>query len=146
QVEDHVDPIDQLRGHRLVHYAVDRVVESLVGLEVLDVLDGAGGEVVQQVDGVAAGEQGLGEMRPYEARAAGDQSLHRGVFRRSSTISAVRAAPRPSTSARPRALISRRRSGSKSSASTARRTSPSSTSVPRPRYSTVPWRANSRIR
>src|SRR5262249_62354263 len=119
-----------------------------VALQVLDVVDGPRGEVVQEEDGVPPGEERLREVTAQEAGPAGDERLHREAprpwgtsrrrFRRSSTASAARLAPRPSTSNRPRALISRRRAASASRPSTAEAISSSPTSVPSPRYSTVP--------
>ena len=72
EVEDDVALVDQLGHDGLVVYAVDGVVEARVRLEVRDVFDAAGREVVEDVDLVAALEVGVGEVRADEARPARD--------------------------------------------------------------------------
>src|SRR5262249_61785154 len=99
-----------------------------VALQVLDVVDGPRGEVVQEEDGVPPGEERLREVTAQEAGPAGDARLHREAprpwgtsrrrFRRSSTASAARLAPRPSTSHRPRPPVPPRRAPSAASAPT----------------------------
>ena len=71
-----VGAIDHLRDQRIVEDRVDGVVETRVGLEVGDVVDRAGRQVVERIDLVAAVEQRLGQVRADEARAAGDQNSH----------------------------------------------------------------------
>ena len=55
---------------------LDLVVEARVRLEVLDVLDAARGEVVDDVHLVAARDVRVGQMRADESRPAGDQHFH----------------------------------------------------------------------
>src|SRR5262249_10279636 len=66
QMADHVTAVYQLREHRLVVDAVDDQAESRVVLEVLDVVDFPGGEVVDDLDGVAPRQASVGEMRADE--------------------------------------------------------------------------------
>jgi len=47
----------------VVEDGVNRVVEVRVALEVIDVVDGAGRQVVERIDLVATVEQGLGKIR-----------------------------------------------------------------------------------
>ena len=61
---------------RHVRAGVDDVVEALLALEVPDVVDAAGGQVVDDEDLVAALQQLVRQVRPDEARAAGDQITH----------------------------------------------------------------------
>jgi hypothetical protein len=61
-VVDHVDAVHQLGRDLGVLDAPDGVVEVRVPLQVLDVVDAARGEVVEDEDLVAAGEAGVGEM------------------------------------------------------------------------------------
>ena len=73
EMEDDVVAIDQLGEQRLVDDRVDRVVElRRSALRCVDVVDRAGGEVVEDVDLMAAVEQRFRQMRADEARAAGD--------------------------------------------------------------------------
>ena len=89
-MEDHVAPVDVLRENRLVHHGVDRVVKALSLLEMVDVLDRAGGEIVQRVYLVARVEERLGEMGADKAGTARDQHAHRRmVSRRESKIDHV---------------------------------------------------------
>ncbi len=55
---------------------VDRVVEVRMRLEMGDVVDRAGRQVVEDEDLVAALEQRLGQVGADEAGAAGDQNTH----------------------------------------------------------------------
>ena len=79
---------------------VTQQLEALVVEEVLDVATGAGEEVVDAKHLVAALEQAVGEMRPEEAGAAGDENsaleMHRwqrsGNARQVNLRSAVRTA------------------------------------------------------
>ena len=65
-------------GHQLrVGDGVDVIAELRMDLEMLDIGDGAGGEIVDDADFVAQGEVPLGEMRPDEASPTRDQHLHR---------------------------------------------------------------------
>ena len=74
-MEDDVAVVDQLGEHRLVADRVDRVVEARVFGELLDVVDAAGREIVDDEDLVAARDAGVGEMRADESRAAGDENF-----------------------------------------------------------------------
>ncbi len=76
EVVDDVRPVDELRDDGCVLRGVDRVREAGLVLEVPDVLDRAGGKVVEDVDLVAALEQLVGEMGADEAGSAGDQVPH----------------------------------------------------------------------
>ena len=73
---DHVHTVHELGGHRGVLDAPDRVVEVRVPLEVLDVVDAAGGEVVEDVDLVTAKQTSIREMGADKSGAAGDQNAH----------------------------------------------------------------------
>ena len=70
EMDDDVAAIDELGEHRLVRDGVDGVVELRVRLEVRDVVDRSGRQIVEREDFVAALEQRLGQMRADEARAA----------------------------------------------------------------------------
>ena len=76
QMEHDVGGVDQLRGERLVEDGVDHVAEVRVRLQVVDVVDGAGGEVVDDLHVVTGVEQGLGQVGPDEAGAPGNQNSH----------------------------------------------------------------------
>ena len=76
QVHDDVRAIDELGEHRFVGDGVDRVVKFGVRLEMGDVVDRPGREVVEGVDLVAAREERLGQVRADEARAAGYEDAH----------------------------------------------------------------------
>ena len=95
QVEDDVAVVDQLGQQRLVGDAVDRVAEPRVPLQVLDVLDRARREVVEHRHLMARGQQRLGQVRPDEPGAAGDECTHEIQCPESSrmTSAARRAAP-----------------------------------------------------
>ena len=85
EVVDDVGPVDELGEDRRVLHLVDDDVQALVGPQVVEVLDAARREVVDDVDLVAALEQRLREVGTDEAGAAGDQCLHgvsvcRGCF------------------------------------------------------------------
>jgi hypothetical protein len=61
-MDHHVGAIDELGQDRKIADRFDRVVETGVLLEVLNVLDASRGEVIDDADLVAALEIGLGEM------------------------------------------------------------------------------------
>jgi len=82
QVEDHVGAVDLFGEDGLVGDGVDAVMKALVGLEVLDIIDGAGGEVVDDVYGVAVAEEPFDEVTADEAGASGDEVFHRTLRRR----------------------------------------------------------------
>src|SRR6185369_10703755 len=77
EVVDDVHRVDQLGGDGTVHHRVDDVVEFVVCFQVLDVVDATRGEVVEDVDFVAAAQELLGEVAADEAGATGDQIPHR---------------------------------------------------------------------
>ena len=56
--------------------AVDVIAELRMNLEMLNVGDGASGEIVDDVDVVAHGEVPFGEMRADKARSSRDEDLH----------------------------------------------------------------------
>jgi hypothetical protein len=68
--------VDQFGDERFIEDAVDGVVELLVTLEVRDVVDASGREIVENEDLVAHGKQRLGQVRANKAGAAGDQNPH----------------------------------------------------------------------
>jgi hypothetical protein len=72
-MEDHVTLIDQFRGDGLVVNTLDCVMETRLAFEVLDVLDGARREIVDDVDFVAALDVSVSEMRSDKAGAACDK-------------------------------------------------------------------------
>ena len=76
EVVDHVHAVHQLGRHALVLHAVDRVVEVRVPLQVLDVVDAAGRQVIDHEHLVAAQQARIREMTSYEPGAAGDQYTH----------------------------------------------------------------------
>ena len=76
EMKNDVAAVDELREERLVLDRVDEVFESAAALEMRDVFDGAGRQVVEDEHLVAAIEQRLGEMRADEPGAAGDQRAH----------------------------------------------------------------------
>ena len=81
QVEHHVGGIDQFGGERLVEHGVDHVAELRLRLQMDDVVDRAGGEVVDHLDAMAGSEQRLGQMGADEAGAAGDEhTLGHGFY------------------------------------------------------------------
>src|ERR1022692_534428 len=64
-------------GHQLcVGDGVNVVGKFRMNLEMLNISDRAGGEVVDDADFIAQVEMSLGEMRPDEARPSGNQHLH----------------------------------------------------------------------
>ncbi len=76
QVKDHVALVDQLGDRRTVVHALDRIVEARILPEVADVVDAARGEVVEDVDLIAARQAHVGQVGPDETRAACDQNTH----------------------------------------------------------------------
>ncbi len=77
EVEDHVRAIDELGDDPIVENGVDGVLEALPPLEVEDVVDGAGREIVEHQHLVALIEQRLREVSADEARSARNQNSHR---------------------------------------------------------------------
>ena len=77
QVDHDVGAVDELGEQRLVLDAVDRVVEAGLPLEVRDVVDRSGRQVVEDEDLVAALEERLAQVRPDESGSAGNQHTHR---------------------------------------------------------------------
>ena len=53
-MKNHVTLIDQFGGDRLIVNSIDRVMKTRMAFEVLNVLDRAGREIVDDVDFVAA--------------------------------------------------------------------------------------------
>ena len=62
QVEHHVGAVHELRGQRIVEHRIDGVIEAGPAFQVRDVVDGAGGQVVEDEDVVTGSEQGLRKM------------------------------------------------------------------------------------
>jgi hypothetical protein len=75
-VKHDVAPVDELGEERLVFDRVHEVLEARAALEVRDVVDRAGGQVVEDEDRVPLREQRFGQVGPDEPRAAGDQRTH----------------------------------------------------------------------
>ena len=82
EMEDDVAAIDELGEQRLVVDRIDEVLEPLTSLQMGDVLDRAGRQVVEHQDLMAACEQRVGEVRPDESGATGDERAHVGQFGR----------------------------------------------------------------
>ena len=76
QVKDPVAAVDQLRHHRHVGARVDDVAEALLALQVPDVVDAAGRQIIDDADLVAALQQLVGQVRSDEPRAASDEITH----------------------------------------------------------------------
>ena len=76
KMENHVVAVDQLREQRLVREGIDHVLEFRVDLQMADVADGPGRQVVDDVDLVARIQQCLGQVRPDKARASCNQRSH----------------------------------------------------------------------
>jgi hypothetical protein len=72
QVVHDVALVDELVDHRPVQDGVDDEVETVPFAEMLDVLERAGGEVVEHPHLVSLVEQELRQVRPDEPRAARD--------------------------------------------------------------------------
>ena len=73
EVDDGVALGDEAVHDHGVHDGVDDEGKGGLGDERLEVGEGAGGEVVDDGDGVAAGDEGFGEVGADEAGAAGDE-------------------------------------------------------------------------
>ena len=80
EVKHDVAAIDQLREQRFVRDRVDRVGKTRAALEMGDVVDRSGRQVVEHDDLVPIVEQPLGEMRSDETGTAGDERLHARIF------------------------------------------------------------------
>jgi len=72
-MEDHVRAVHQLQHQRAVHHAVERVGEVQVALEVADVLDAAGREIVDHLHRPPPLQEGFRRVRSDEAGSATDQ-------------------------------------------------------------------------
>lgn len=73
QVVNGVAGVHQFGQHRLVGHRVDVVVKLRIVLEVADIVDAAGGEVVDDVNVFAPAQQLFGEMGTDETGAPGDE-------------------------------------------------------------------------
>ena len=74
RLKDHTKELRHEAGQqRAIHHRVDRALERRVGLQVPDVVQTAGREVVDDEDTVSQREQAFGEMTANEAGAASDQ-------------------------------------------------------------------------
>ena len=72
EMKDDVALVDQLGGDRAIVDAVNRVVKVRVVFQMVNVLDAAGGKIVDDEDLVATLEVCVAEMRADEAGAAGN--------------------------------------------------------------------------
>src|SRR5215212_954906 len=73
EMEDDVTLIDQLGGNRLVVDSLDRVMKTRVTFEVLNILERAGGKIVDHVNLVATLDVSVADMRSDETRATCDK-------------------------------------------------------------------------
>ena len=71
-MENHVALIDQLSRDRLVVNVFNRVVKARMVLQVTNVLDAAGRQIVDDKDFVAALQVRVGKMRADKAGAPSD--------------------------------------------------------------------------
>src|SRR5262249_31635777 len=76
EVKDDITPIDQLGKQRLVIDRVNGVLEARHALEMSDVVNRSGREVVQNEHLMSALEQGFREMGADEACSSRDQRSH----------------------------------------------------------------------
>ncbi len=76
EMEHDIGAVDELGRERLVHDRVDHVVETRPPLEVGDVVHRPRGQIVDDHDVMASGEQGVGQMGSDESGAAGEQCFH----------------------------------------------------------------------
>ena len=77
EVEHHVAAVDHLGEQRLVRDRVDDVRESLLALQVNDVFDRTGRQIVEHQHVMFELQQPFCQMGTDESGAAGDQRLHR---------------------------------------------------------------------
>ena len=77
EMEDHIALVDQLAHGRGMMDALDRVMEPGMTAEMPDIVDAPGRQIIEDDHLVAPPEISLGQMRPDETRAAGDQYPHR---------------------------------------------------------------------
>ena len=76
EMKHDVAAIDQLREQRLVVHGVDEILEARPALQMADVVDRSGGQVVEDQHVVSLLEQRFGEMGSDEAGPACDQRSH----------------------------------------------------------------------
>src|SRR5262245_65108619 len=76
EMKDHVAAIDELGEQPLVVDGVDEVLEAVPSLEMRDVVDRSGRQVVEDQDVVALCEQGGGGMGADEPGSASNQGTH----------------------------------------------------------------------
>ena len=72
-MKNHVALIDQFGSEGMIVNSVDRVMETRMTLEVLDVFDRAGGQIVDDVDFVATLNVSVAQMRSDKAGATCDE-------------------------------------------------------------------------
>jgi len=77
EVIDHIRAVDHLRQQVLVLDGIDHVVEAFAWLEVLDVIDAARREIVEDVNLLALAQKFFGKMAADESGATGDQRSNR---------------------------------------------------------------------
>ena len=87
QVDDHIGPVDHGGHQRLVEDRVDGAAEPRGALERGQILPAACGQVVEHVDLMSGGEQGLAQVRADEPGASGDQYAHHRLLTAATTRS-----------------------------------------------------------
>ena len=85
EVKDHVGAIDHLGDQGVVEDGIDRVMKAGAALEMGDVVDRAGGEVVEHEHFMPVAQQGLGQVRADKTSATRNQDSHRGIVVAGST-------------------------------------------------------------
>ncbi len=72
EVDDNVGVVHELGEQLTILHVVEVIGHALGGFEVADIFHAAGGEIVEQDDGVAALEQAFGQMGSDETGTSGD--------------------------------------------------------------------------
>jgi hypothetical protein len=76
EVDDHLGLIHQFADRRMIEDRSTNEPEPWIALEMSDVAQGPGRQVVQHHDLVAPSDQSIGEVRTDEPGAAGDEVAH----------------------------------------------------------------------
>ena len=80
--------VHHLQHEGSVHHAVEDIGEVRVTLQVADILDAAGGEIVHHLDAPSTLQEGLRQVRSDEAGSARDQCSRHADLRNASSWSA----------------------------------------------------------